>query len=86
MVSIDTMWSDPDQDAAAIAWGRATWEEMSKYGNGNVFLNFTGRADETLQSGTAAMYGPNADRLGRVKAAYDPTNLFQLNNNIVPRA
>jgi FAD/FMN-containing dehydrogenase len=86
MVSIDTMWSDPDQDAAAIAWGRASWEEMSKYGNGKVFLNFTGRADETLQSGTTAMYGPNAQRLGRIKAAYDPTNLFQLNNNIVPTA
>jgi hypothetical protein len=71
---------------SACSGVRASWEEMSKYGNGKVFLNFTGRADETLQSGTTAMYGPNARRLGRIKAAYDPTNLFQLNNNIVPTA
>ena len=54
------MWSDAERDPAAIAWGRSSWEELSKYGNGRVFLNFTGRAGESLQSGTDAMFGPNA--------------------------
>ena len=84
MVSFDTMWSDPSEDAAAIAWGRAAWDEMTKYGNGNVFLNFTGRSDEPLQAGVDSAFGRNARRLGRIKATYDPDNLFQLNNNIIP--
>jgi FAD/FMN-containing dehydrogenase len=85
MVSIDTMWSDPAQDEAAIAWARAGFGEVAKYGNGNVFLNFTGRADEPLQANTDSAFGRNLVRLGRIKAAYDPDNLFQLNNNILPR-
>ncbi|MDT7776932.1 MAG: hypothetical protein QOC67_5856 [Pseudonocardiales bacterium] len=84
MVSFDTMWSDPSQDATAIAWGRAAWDEMTKYGNGSVFLNFTGRSDEPLQAGVDSAFGRNVRRLGRIKAAYDPDNLFQLNNNIIP--
>jgi FAD/FMN-containing dehydrogenase len=84
MVSIDTNWSDPAQDAAAIAWGRAAWEEMTKYGNGNVFLNFTGLADESVHAGVDSAFGRNLRRLGQIKATYDPDNLFQVNNNIMP--
>jgi len=29
-------------------------------------------------------FGRNLRRLGQIKAAYDPENLFQVNNNIVP--
>jgi hypothetical protein len=86
MVSIDTNWTDPAKDDAAISWGRAAFEEMTKYGNGNVFLNFTGRAGEPLQANMDSAFGRNLARLGRIKATYDRDNLFQLNNNILPRA
>jgi hypothetical protein len=85
MVSIDTMWSDPAEDDAAISWGRAAFEEMTKYGNGSVFLNFTGRAGEPLQANVDSAFGRNLARLGRIKATYDRDNLFQLNNNILPQ-
>jgi hypothetical protein len=84
MVSVDTNWTDPAQDTAAVAWCRAAWEEISKYGNGNVFLNFTGLADESPLTHVDKAFGRNLRRLGQIKATYDPGNLFRINNNIIP--
>ena len=84
LVSFDTMWTDPGQDSEAVDWGRSAWQEMAKFGNGNVFLNFTGLAEEPAQAGVDSAFGRNLRRLAQVKAAYDPDNLFQVNNNILP--
>jgi FAD/FMN-containing dehydrogenase len=35
---------------------------------------------------TAAAYGKNLERLQRIRAAYDPDNLFRVNRNIPPAA
>jgi hypothetical protein len=83
MVSVDTMWSDPAQDAAARAWAAARSDEIAAYANGRVFLNFTG--DTTGAPSVGDAFGRNLARLGRVKARYDPANMFRLNNNILPR-
>ena len=85
MVSFDAMWPDPAAATPTRSPGsRSAWDEMTKYGNGGVFLNFTGLADEPMQSGVATAFGRNLARLGRVKASYDPDNFFRLNNNIAP--
>lgn len=38
----------------------------------------------TGQTGGRNIYGPNLQRLQAVKAKYDPKNLFNVNDNIVP--
>ena len=38
------------------------------------------------QDRVRAIYGPNYDRLSRVKAKYDPHNLFHVNQNVSPAA
>ena len=84
MVSTDGMWSDPAQDAACVSWIRSAIGELGKYGNGATYLNFGGRSDEPLQAGVDSAFGRNLRRLREIKTAYDPTNFFQYNNNVVP--
>ncbi|MHA6793181.1 FAD-binding oxidoreductase [Pseudonocardia bannensis] len=84
MVSIDGMWTDPDQDRSIVSWVRSRWDEVRKHGTGAVYLNFTGLDDEPVRAGTDTAFGRNLLRLGQVKAQYDPTNLFQVNNNVTP--
>ncbi len=85
MVSIDGMWTDEVTDAEGVAWVRAAWEDVSRHGTGDVYLNFTGLADEAASAGVDSAYGRNLRRLAEVKADYDPDNLFRINNNIAPR-
>ena len=46
-------------------------------------MNFL--TDEGAERVRAAYPGPTWDRLAEIKARYDPTNLFRLNQNIPPR-
>jgi FAD/FMN-containing dehydrogenase len=85
MVSIDGMWQDPAADGDMIAWTRSAWDTIGRHGNGSVYLNFTGLAEEAHDAGVDAAFGRNLTRLAEVKAAYDPDNLFRLNHNISPR-
>jgi FAD binding domain-containing protein/berberine-like enzyme len=84
MLSIDGNWSDPAEDSTVISWVRQTWEELAKFGTGGVYLNFRSLSDETPASDVENAFGDNMRRLVEVKAKYDPTNFFRLNNNITP--
>jgi FAD/FMN-containing dehydrogenase len=85
MLSIDGAWTDPQETEANIAWIRAFWDDMQRFSNGGVYLNFPGFGEgETLL--WRASYGTNYDRLAAVKAKYDPNNLFRVNQNIKPES
>jgi FAD/FMN-containing dehydrogenase len=84
MISIDGMWTEPGDDAANIEWVRSAFGRLEPYGNGSVYLNFTGRADEAPSAGVDSAFGRNLLRLAELKAEYDPENFFRLNANITP--
>jgi hypothetical protein len=48
---------------------------------GNV--NYLG--DDETDDALAAAYGSNYRRLQKIKAHYDPTNFFRMNQNITPQ-
>jgi FAD/FMN-containing dehydrogenase len=74
---------DPDAPAAsqAAAHRAATrsWASVHPWGSGRVFQNF---ADPELQHWAEAYYGPNYHRLVRIKARYDPSNLFRFQQSL----
>ncbi|MBO0827425.1 MAG: FAD-binding oxidoreductase [Streptosporangiales bacterium] len=73
---------DPRVLAAERAWARAFWQDMLPHaaGTGN-YVNFLAEADDAR---VRSSFGPKYARLARVKAAYDPDNVFHLNPNIKP--
>jgi FAD/FMN-containing dehydrogenase len=70
------------QKEAANAWVTRSWASVHPWGSGRVFPNF---ADPDMENWTAAAYGGNAERLMRVKAAYDPEYLFRFPGSISVR-
>ena len=83
MLSIDSTWDDAAGDAVNIAYTRAFWDAAAPFSHGKTYFNFPG----LLEEGDAAVrdsYGANHPRLTRIKAAYDPENVFCLNQNIRP--
>ena len=87
----DATWSqvfigvdgDPAQAQALKDWTIGYWEALHPYAAGGAYVNFM--MDEG-QARVKATYGANHPRLARVKAQYDPDNVFRVNQNILPAA
>ncbi|MBR0658246.1 FAD-binding oxidoreductase [Neoroseomonas oryzicola] len=77
-------WMDPAASPACIAWARETYDTLATFAGPSRYMNYLGDDED----GTAmdAAFGPNLRRLQQVKAAYDPENVFHLNQNIRPAA
>ena len=83
MLSLDAIWSSPEDDGANIGWVRKFWDDMQRHSTGRLYLNFPGHGEGTdlvRDAFGAEAYG----RLQKVKRRYDPQNLFRMNQNIVP--
>ena len=76
------LWQDAADDARGIAWARNLCQDMAPWATGAVYLNFIG--DEGHDRVVAGFGKDNYDRLARVKAEFDPGNVFHLNQNIRP--
>jgi FAD/FMN-containing dehydrogenase len=75
---------DPDPaNAQTISdWGRAYSDALKPESMGGGYSNFSMDEPDRVRG----MYGANYDRLAKVKAKYDPQNLFNVNQNIKPAA
>jgi hypothetical protein len=74
---------DPDPAGAPtiMDWTRRYGAALRPYAAGGAYVNFM--MDEG-QDRVRATYRENYDRLAKIKARYDPDNLFRLNQNILP--
>ena len=78
MVGVDP---DPANNDRMIQWARDYWLALHPYSDGGGYINMIMDEGEDL---VKAAYGDNYARLAQVKAKYDPTNLFSVNQNIKP--
>lgn len=72
---------DPAQDAANTKWVRDYSDAVAPHSEVGGYVNFMDDDDETR---VRANYGANFDRLVTIKRQFDPDNLFNGNQNIVP--
>jgi hypothetical protein len=74
---------DPDPAAApAISdWARSYSDALRPFSAGGAYVNFMMDEGHDRVRDT---YRENYDRLAKIKASYDPDNLFRLNQNIPP--
>ncbi|MBV8387737.1 MAG: BBE domain-containing protein, partial [Acidimicrobiia bacterium] len=75
------VWPDNAGDDANIAWVRETFGTLTPYMSDAAYVNYLADDDG---SRVQAAYGPVWERLQSVKRAYDPDNVFHLNQNITP--
>jgi len=86
----DATWSmviagidpDPENADALKTWGRAYWKAVHPFNLEGAYVNFM--MDDEADGLVLASYGENYGRLAKVKATYDPKNLFRVNQNIKP--
>jgi FAD/FMN-containing dehydrogenase len=77
-------WMQHGDTNRCIAWARETYESMRPFFASGRYVNYLD--DDEAGDPVAAAYGPNYRRLQRIKAKYDSTNFFRMNQNIRPLA
>jgi len=81
MVNVAAFYEGPDDKRVREAWVADFVAALEQEDRG-AYVNFLGdEGDERIR---AAYPGSTWDRLVAVKARYDPTNLFRLNQNVPP--
>ncbi len=77
---ISAPWQGVDGERKARAWVRALHNSLQAHAEGVYVNNLEDEGDARVREA----YGVNYARLSRVKAQYDPHNVFHVNQNIPP--
>jgi FAD/FMN-containing dehydrogenase len=75
LLAIEANALDPATDEANIEWVRRRHADARRLSDGGSYLNFGGFLEGGEQL-LAEAFGPNYERLRRIKATYDPDGLF----------
>jgi FAD/FMN-containing dehydrogenase len=79
--SAEAVWEDPALDEGCRAWGKAILADVKPFAMEGRYVNDVAEAQEDLRS----VYGDaKYERLVALKRAWDPDNLFRLNQNVRP--
>ncbi len=81
VMNVHGRWEAAAEDERCIAWAREFFEKSAPEATGGVYVNFL---TEDEGDRVRAAFGINYDRLTAIKRAYDPNNLFRMNQNIKP--
>ncbi len=82
VVNISATAMSPEDYDAERSWSRSYWAALVEHADGvGGYVNFMTEYEEDR---VRAAYGDKYERLQRMKAIYDPDNVFRLNPNIVP--
>ncbi len=77
-----SQWMSPADTERCIAWARETYAAMQPFVGLGRYVNYLD--DDEPGDPAAAAYGPNYRQLRKIKAKYDPENVFHMNQNIRP--
>ena len=81
-LTTEALWDDPDVDDEHFAWGRESLNELSRNA---LTANYVNDLGEPGEHNLHDIYGrARYDRLVAIKRAWDPDNVFRLNQNITP--
>jgi FAD/FMN-containing dehydrogenase len=84
-LTLVSVWKRPQDTEESIAWARESHSRLQPFMTGGEYVNDNDMGDDDPgRSKLIASYGPLLPRLRRVKAAYDPDNVFRGNQNIQP--
>lgn len=79
---IQARWKNPSESAQNLAWTQEFFDAMKAHSTGKVYVNFI--ADEGERRVEDAYTTRTFKKLRGIKAKYDPSNLFRMNQNIRP--
>ncbi len=83
VMNVHSRWETPQEDAKCVNWAREFFDAAAQYATGGVYVNFMPDDEEDRVSG-GAYKSEVMTRLGKIKATWDPTNFFRMNQNITP--
>src|SRR5215469_658963 len=84
LAQYSTTWTSPGTHADVIRqddWLRAYYQSLHSHASGQAYQNYV---DPDLADWPSAYYGANYPWLTLVKSSFDPTNVFQFPQSIVP--